>query len=170
MTKRGDRLTVRCLQCGELFPYVYDRGRPRKFHADDHTDASGELTRCRWKYSNRKLRPTRTKRSNEKKIAAAVAEQVEAAVDARIRALFGSTSVAKSTTVRLHAGVLFNLTDDERADLLGRLAENRSELERLQGLTHERETAPVTLGHYRREVSGRFLPLLEEVETLLRRP
>lgn len=71
------------------------------------------------------------------------------------------------TTVRERAPL--SLTADERTELLGRISETRAALTLLLGRTHEKASAPVTLGHYRSEVRDGFIPLLEAFSELLNR-
>ena len=151
MTKRGEVITITCWGCDEEHTYVFDRGRIRQFHPPEHRGPDGELTHCKRTYSNNDQRRIRANR-----MAAEEERRITAQVDARIE-----------QAVRVRVPV--SLTEEERADLLARISTLREALTLLLGRTHEKASAPVTLGHYRDEVKGRFVPLLDDFEELLRR-
>ncbi len=151
MTKRGEEITVTCAWCQEAFTYTFDRGRIRRFHPEDHRDAEGNLTRCHWHYSNNDQRIARARRFQAEE-ASRIQAQVEARLDKAIR-----------------AQVQMSMTKEERTELLRSIRETRKALTLLLGRTHEKASAPVTLGHYRNEVKDRLIPLLEEIEAVLRR-
>ena len=151
MTKRGEEITITCWGCDEEHTYVFDRGRIRQFHPPDHKGPDGELTHCKRTYSNndqRNARARQIKAEEQSRIQAQVDAQIERAIRARVPV---------------------SLTNEERADLLARIASIRAALTLLRGRTHEKASAPVTLGHYRDEVEDRFVPLLDQVERVLRR-
>lgn len=149
MTKRGERITITCAQCGEDYSYVFDRGRIRRFHPDDHVGPGGEPTLCRWRYANERRKATTKARTDADR--------------ARFEA-----AVTEAATKRARRQVPLSLTPEERRALLGRIEATRRSLALLLGRSADKASAQATLGHYRAEVKENLVPILDEIEAVLR--
>jgi len=150
LTGRGEQTTVTCAWCGEPFTYVFKQGRVRRFHAEDHRDANGELTRCHWNYSNAQ------RRVRAQEAAAGEEARIRAAADARLaEALRDRTGLA--------------ITDEERADLLREVREGRLAMGLVLGRDPAKTPPEETLRDARGTFERNLAPLLERIEAALRR-
>lgn len=151
MTKRGEQIVIVCAGCGEEYPYTYDRGRIRRYHPDDFKGPDDKLTRCRWRYSNNEQRVDRAAREKAERTAA-----IDAEVDARV-----------AEEVRAKLGLRF--TDQERHRLLNDLDEVRSVMAMIYARDRDQYDGERILADSQATFERNVVPLLGEIEALLRR-